>query len=86
MKYVKKPIIVDAEQFSVVSSRVQNGVCGYGGRCKQDGLETMQLHIHTLHGNLDLEDGDWIIAESDGIHFYPCKNDIFVATYEKVEE
>ena len=26
--------------------------------------------------------GDWIIAEPDGKHFYPCKPDIFTATYE----
>lgn len=29
-----------------------------------------------------LSDGDWIIPESDGEHFYPCKPDVFAVTYE----
>jgi hypothetical protein len=33
-----------------------------------------------------LEVGDWIIPEPDGIHFYPCKPDIFEATYEPVND
>ena len=45
-------------------------------------------HLHTIHGNsyVALEPGDWIIAEPDGEHYYPCKPDIFEATYDAIEE
>lgn len=34
----------------------------------------------------DLEVGDWVIKESDGVGVYPCKKDIFSATYEAVTD
>ena len=41
--------------------------------------------VHTLEGKMRAEIGDWIIR---GVHgeFYPCKPDIFEATYERVED
>lgn len=41
-------------------------------------------HVHTMHNNQDvaLESGDWIVPESDGVHFYPIKPDVFSALYE----
>lgn len=43
-------------------------------------------YIETMHAGqrVNLENGDWILPEPDGIHFYPCKPDIFAATYEAV--
>jgi hypothetical protein len=41
--------------------------------------------IKTLEGSLKVSDGDWIIKGIKG-EFYPIKNDIFLETYEKVEE
>lgn len=32
------------------------------------------------------EGGDWIIKEPDGRGFYPCKPDIFEATYDPVSD
>lgn len=29
-----------------------------------------------------VDPGDWIIREPDGIHYYPCKPDVFAAKYE----
>lgn len=37
--------------------------------------------IHTLEGDMTTEIGDWIIKGVKG-EFYPCKPDIFQATYE----
>jgi hypothetical protein len=37
--------------------------------------------IHTLEGVLTASPGDWIIKGVQG-EFYPCKPDIFEATYE----
>ena len=43
------------------------------------------LHIDTLEGVMTASSGDWIIQGVRG-EFYPCKPDIFEATYEPVEE
>ena len=42
------------------------------------------LIIETLEGNMTASPGDWIITGIKG-EKYPCKNDIFLATYEAVE-
>lgn len=39
------------------------------------------LVIHTLEGDLAASPGDWIIKGVKG-EFYPCKPDIFEATYD----
>lgn len=39
--------------------------------------------IHTLEGEMTANPGDWIITGIKG-EKYPCKNDIFEMTYEKV--
>jgi len=43
------------------------------------------LRIRTLEGELIVSPGDWIIRGVKG-ELYPCKPDIFEATYEKVME
>jgi len=42
------------------------------------------LAIETLEGLMFANPGDWIIRGVQG-EFYPCKPDIFAATYEAVE-
>ena len=42
------------------------------------------LYIKTLEGPLQAQPGDWIIQGVKG-ELYPCKPDIFAATYEAVE-
>lgn len=39
--------------------------------------------ILTMEGPMYAEDGDWIIRGVVG-EFYPCKNDVFEASYEPV--
>jgi len=41
----------------------------------------MSVVIHTLEGDMKANMGDWIIKGVKG-EFYPCKPDIFEATYE----
>ena len=43
-----------------------------------------RIVIHTLEGDMVAETGDWIITGIKG-EKYPCKPDIFEATYEPVE-
>lgn len=42
------------------------------------------LTIRTLEGDMTANKGDWIIKGVQG-EFYPCKPDIFAATYEPVQ-
>ncbi|MCM3704056.1 hypothetical protein M3216_32435, partial [Paenibacillus macerans] len=43
------------------------------------------MQIKTLEGVMQANSGDYIIKGVQG-EIYPCKPDIFEATYEKVEE
>ena len=43
------------------------------------------LSIETLEGTMRADVGDWIIKGVKG-EFYPCKPDIFEATYEPVQD
>ena len=47
------------------------------------GQEDAHLEIATLEGRMTANLGDWIIQGVKG-EVYPCKNDIFVATYEAI--
>jgi hypothetical protein len=91
MKFRKKPVLIEAVQYRVPWEHVDgvNGVC-FGITCdcpKQDNTTNGRPHLHTIHNDQSvlLEDGDWILPEPDGIHFYPCKPDIFEAAYEPIE-
>ena len=45
---------------------------------------TFWIEIPTLEGVMKASPGDWIIKGVQG-EFYPCRNDIFEATYEEVK-
>ena len=74
-KFRKKPIVIEAVQYRR-EGPLAKGVC----YC----AEGLPAHVHTIHDRqvAVVTDGDWIIAEPDGEHYYPCKPDIFDATYE----
>ena len=46
---------------------------------------SIEIEIETLEGTMKADPGDWIITGIKGEQ-YPCKPDIFEATYERVEE
>lgn len=84
MKVRKKPVEVEAMQFTRGNGAAvwewadskpmydpQGNVCG--------------LRIYTLEGNMKADFGDWVIRGVKG-EFYPCKPDIFEATYEVIGE
>lgn len=83
-KYRKQPVVIEAVQY-IEYGRLVTGMCN-SQSCFTSGND--RPHVHTIHDNqiVNLELMDWIIAESDGIHFYPCKPDIFEATYDPVQE
>jgi hypothetical protein len=78
-KFRKKPVVVEAEQF-IGPDRAS--IQGVNPPMRGDDRH----YVVTAHGQQAfLEEGDWIIQEPDGRGFYPCKDDIFQATYEAVE-
>jgi hypothetical protein len=81
-KYRKKPVVIEAEQY-VAYGRLVRGMCN-SISCYTAGNN--EPHVHTIHAGqlVNLEIGDYVIPEPDGEHFYPCKPDIFAATYEAI--
>lgn len=81
MKFRKKPVVIEAEQYRD-SMRV-NDTLPVGVYIVPTANGDKPA-VHTIHNGqtVVIEDGDWIIPEPDGVHFYPCKPDIFAATYE----
>ena len=80
-KYRKKPVVIEA--FKYLHDEVPTW-----WRERQDisiAVETAEALIPTLEGLMRANPGDMIIRGVKG-ELYPCKPDIFEATYEKVEE
>jgi hypothetical protein len=97
-KFRKKPVVIEAFQFTGWTNSfsymprwfmseegyLPEGTVGEGGGviCEsttpQAGIACI---IKTLEGSMRAEVGDWIIKGIKG-EFYPCKPDIFEATYE----
>lgn len=88
-QFRKKPVVVEARQLTKENWRVlENWSAGQfiGNRIGPgiNDLDCLGLQIHTLKGDHFAQIGDWIIRGVKG-EFYPCKPDIFAATYELVE-
>ena len=83
-KFRKKPVVIEAVQY-VEYGKLVKGMCN-SVSCHTSGNN--QPHVHTIHNNqvVNLEVGDFIIPEPDGEHYYPCKPDIFEATYEPIND
>lgn len=79
-RYRKKPVVIEAVhydgrfplEFLKDDEQVRNAADGTGA-----------LEIVTLEGVMRATVGDWIIRGVKG-ELYPCKPDIFDATYEAV--
>ena len=110
MKFRKKPVVIEAEQWfgngdhsedntqTIIGTdnkpfESEGEVVRYyrnpdddGGRDCEHCHDIMSKHgwIDTLEGGHNVCPGDWIITGVKGEH-YPCKPDIFEATYEKVD-
>lgn len=51
--------------------------------CDEPGPTYIALDVRTTHGEIaTIRHGDWIIPDSKPGTFYPCKPDVFSATYE----
>jgi hypothetical protein len=75
----KKPVVIEAVQFTGNFDEIEKFI---GGDAE---LRDGGLVVATLEGPLRASLDDWIIKGVKG-GFYPCKPDIFKATYERVGE
>lgn len=102
MKFRKKPVVIEAVQLKwdtwsemcehagvgkLAEGKPEGCYLGPDGQ-PRTGFETadrMGLLIPTLEGLMIAAQDDWVIR---GVkeELYPCKPDIFAATYEPVEE
>lgn len=82
-KYRKKPIVIEALRFDPNVYRPDFVKMKRQGRGYLPDI--YMYFIKTLEGEMKVKEGDWIIEGVKGEH-YPCKPDIFEATYEIVEE
>lgn len=78
MKYRKLPVVIDAMLYDGKNINEVMDFLGLKNASRDFGNG---LHIHTLEGTHHASIGDYIIKGVKG-EFYPCKPDIFNATYE----
>lgn len=99
-KYRKKPVVIEAMQFDgtiVSASAVAQWANSYPSPDHLDGpwfayltrfddqVNAHKATIRTLAGTFIVSKGDYIIKGVKG-EFYPCKPDIFEATYDMVDQ
>ncbi|KKN71184.1 hypothetical protein LCGC14_0423470 [marine sediment metagenome] len=88
MKFRKKPIVIEAMQTDGTIPTA-NAIRAWSNDQVRDhwigGGRGVAFNVPTLEGTMLASPGDWIIR---GIHgeYYPCKPEIFAATYDLVEE
>jgi hypothetical protein len=97
-RYRKKPVEIEARQLAGttgdmhgvylwIEANTQGSFDPLADEVPASGVSidpaTGFLMIATLEGIMQAKPGDWIIRGVQG-EFYPCKPDIFEATYEEV--
>ena len=84
MQYRKKPVVIEAHRIGDDGwpDAIWNGVEKNEIILRMD-QQPQHVIIKTLEGDMRGDPGDWIIRGVKG-EFYPCKPDIFEATYDPV--
>lgn len=91
MKFRKKPVVIEAMLWPGISVATVDDVMAFEDWvepiARASGIWPLRyrgvtLIIPTLEGEMEAKPGDWIIRGVQG-ELYPCKPDIFAATYEQ---
>lgn len=84
--FTKKPVRVEARQYDgswAGAVAIVQWITDLGGEavCRDCPVGGTSVQIRTLEGVMDVSPKDWVIR---GVadEFYPCKPDIFEATYQ----
>jgi hypothetical protein len=80
MKFKKKPIIIDAIQYTGDNA---TEILHWMFPDLENDAEANELTIKTLEGEMKVSKNDWVIKGVNG-EFYPCKPDIFDKSYDKI--
>lgn len=97
LKFRKKPVVIEAARWDgtaegagpiidwiLTGDSTASYWCSDSTRCAENAGDTPHtIAIQTLEGTMHATVGDWVIKGIQG-EFYPCKGDIFEATYEPV--
>lgn len=82
MKYIKKPIPIDALQWTGHNT---DEIINFMAKNNPVFDAQNNIIIKTLEGEMRACPGSWIIKGVEG-EYYPCRGDIFAQTYEPYEE
>lgn len=82
-RYRKKPVVIEAMRWEPEGDDCGGAVVGWLMSRAVDFqiVAGKAVELPTLEGTMRADPGDWIIKGVKG-EFYPCKPDIFEATYE----
>lgn len=80
-KYRKKPVVIEATQWFKHGDHPEVGHLPRGHLAHKEKNSHEWGWVPTLESGHIVTPGDWIITGVKGEH-YPCKPDIFAATYE----
>jgi hypothetical protein len=80
-QFRKKPVVIEARQLMADNHVLISNWCA--GTIRNVSGYGNVVVIHTLEGEMQAQQGDWVIKGIKG-EFYPCKPEIFEATYEQV--
>jgi len=84
MKYIKKPVVIDAERWDATEES-WNRIHSMGEiRWHPGETGSESFYIDTLEGLMKVSKGDYVIKGVKG-EFYPCKPDIFEQTYKSIK-
>ena len=84
MKYRKRPEIVEAMRLPVgedVKGEFKAWAERVGFAALGSSSQNRSLRMKTAKGVTKVEPGDWIVKDAKG-EFFPCKSEVFEATYE----
>ena len=80
-QYRKKPVVIEAVQYLNTKEGIAEVLRFV--QVPSVGVFGTHITIKTLEGTMRADPSDWIIKGVKG-EYYPCKPDIFEATYEPV--
>ena len=84
-RFRKKPMVIEAFRWTGGPDQEEDPI--WAVEAVASGAMTFgagRAFIQTLEGRMEASSGDWIIRGVKG-EIYPCKPDIFAATYEAVQ-
>ena len=84
LQFRKKPVTITATIWNGTAERA-DFIRAWSKFKVSAELESGRLFIDTLEGQMTAQIGDYIICGVKG-EFYPCKPDIFEATYESAND